>query len=154
MKVQRSALVPFMLSLLCLSPVLSKEIAAVTWNLEENHRQVTVKFSTTPPASMKMDAGEVEDVLLGLGTLRGEMWPEVPKIYKLGQKQIEAVDDPIWSTEPEATLGHGDTILHIRDPRYGWLHYLVPREEAAKLAALLLRQATAPLASPRPDNPN
>jgi hypothetical protein len=38
----------------------------------------------------------------------------------------------------------GNSLLHIRDPRYGWLHYWIPKGEAAKLAKALQAQVDAP----------
>ena len=49
-------------------------------------------------------------------------------------------------TEPEMMLGN--SVLHIRDPRYGWLHYVLSRKSARKLAGLLAAQADAPPVSP------
>jgi hypothetical protein len=68
------------------------------------------------------------------------MRPEISKTFALGQV-VGAVSNPAWVTEPDAMLGN--TLLHIRDPRFGWLHYLIPKEEARKLAGLLQAQADA-----------
>jgi len=38
----------------------------------------------------------------------------------------------------------GNTLLHLRDPRFGWLHYMVPREEARKLARVLQAHVDTP----------
>jgi hypothetical protein len=54
------------------------------------------------------------------------------------------VIDPNWATEP-AVINQGfHTILHIRDPRFGWLHYALPRDEARNLAALIQHQLDLP----------
>jgi hypothetical protein len=58
-----------------------------------------------------------------LGEFRANMKPEVPRTWAAGQT-IHAVPDPAWMTEPDALMGN--SILLIRDPRFGWLHYLIP----------------------------
>jgi hypothetical protein len=35
-------------------------------------------------------------------------------------------------------------VLRIRDPRYGWLHYVVPHDTASRLAEALTTQADPP----------
>jgi hypothetical protein len=52
---------------------------------------------------------------------------------------VNAVLDPRWYSEPDALLG--ESLLHIRDPRFGWLHYALPRESARALGILLVHQA-------------
>jgi hypothetical protein len=133
------------LGLLCLTPAFSQEVPRVNWNLDDDHRHVVVTFQTTPPTSLKMDIGEVEGVIAGLGALRADMWPQVSKAYKLGQGIIDdPVVDPNWATEP-AMINRGfHTILHIRDTRFGWLHYALPRDEARNLATLIQHQLDLP----------
>lgn len=141
----RRATLAAVLGLLCLTPVFSEEVSKVNWNLDDDHRHVVVTFQTTPPTSLNMDIGEVEGVIAGLGLLRADMWPQVSKVYKLGQGIIDdPVIDPSWGTEP-AVINQGfHTILHIRDPRFGWLHYALPRDEARNLAALIQHQLDLP----------
>jgi hypothetical protein len=70
---------------------------------------------------MKMDVRGIEEFLKNLGELRYAMKPEIPKTFPRGQ-QVSAVPDPAWVSEPDVM--QGNSILHIRDPRYGWLHYI------------------------------
>jgi hypothetical protein len=121
------------------------------WKLEDDYKFVTLSLPTNPPAAIKMDVAGVEDVLKNLGEFRGAMKPEIPKTFVMGQK-VAAVPDPIWVTEPDLMLGN--SILHIRDPRYGWLHYLLPKEEARKLASFLQAQADTPPPEPKPNAVN
>jgi hypothetical protein len=111
------------------------------WKLDEDGKSVTLTFPTEPPVAFKLDHLQVDDLLRNLGIFRGSMKPEVPTEYALGQK-VEAVPNPAWSTEPDLMMG--DSLLHIRDPRFGWLHYLIPKGEAKKLAGFLQNQANAP----------
>ncbi len=111
------------------------------WKLEDDLKTVTVTFPTNPPVALKLNVSEVEDMLKNLGMFRSGMQPEAPKTFAMGQK-VSAVPDPIWVTEPDLMLGN--SLLHLRDPRFGWLHYLLPRDEARKLGNYLLQQADAP----------
>lgn len=119
------------------------------WTLEDDRKHVTVTFPTDPPVQLRLDVGAVEDMLRNLGEFRGGMLPEVPREYAFGQKVL-AVPDPIWRTQPDAMLGN--SLLHVRDPRFGWLHYLIPKLEALKLATFLKGQAEAPDMTPATKN--
>lgn len=108
------------------------------WKLEDDLKTVTVTFPSNPPVAIQISVSELELMLENLGEFRALMQPEIPRSWPMGQK-FEAVSDPMWVTEPE--MMQGNSVVHIRDPRYGWLHYMIPREEAKKLAAYLQKQA-------------
>jgi hypothetical protein len=109
--------------------------------LEDDNQTVTITFSTEPPVAMKLTTADVDNMLQNLGAYRGEMKPVVPATLALGEK-VAAVPDPNWATELDAMMG--DSLLHLRDPRFGWLHYLLSKDGARKLGDLLLKQADAP----------
>ena len=73
------------------------------------------------------------------------MTPAVPAEFPTGCR-FQARRDPRWATETETM--RGDSVLHLRDPRFGWLHFVFPREMARKLGRLLIAQADAE--PPRP----
>src|SRR5687768_14456056 len=109
------------------------------WHLEDDRKGVRVTIPTEPvPCTGLFETARVEFLLRKLGEFRALMIPEVPRTFAMGQK-VEAVADPAWVTEPDAMLGH--SLLHIREPRFGWLHFVLPPHEAKKLAEYLLRQA-------------
>lgn len=112
------------------------------WTISEDLKTVTLTVSTEPPIVLKWTVAGVDDILKNLGELRASMPPEFPRGYDRGQKVSNCVPDPIWVTEPDAMMGN--SLLHIRDPRYGWLHYLLPRDEAKKLGGYLQQQADEP----------
>ncbi len=114
---------------------------APDWKLDDDLKTVTLTFDTEPRVSLKLAVEAVEDILAHLGEFRGAMTPEVKRDWVPGRK-VQAVPDPRWYTEPD--LMRGDSLLHIRDPRFGWLSYLLPREEARKLGQYLIDQANAP----------
>jgi hypothetical protein len=111
------------------------------WKLEDDLTTVTLTLSSVPAVQIKLDAADIDDLLKNLGHFRGAMKPAVPIQNPLGQK-TKAVFGPAWATEPD--IMGGDSLLHIRDPRYGWLHYLLPRSDAANLARHLQIQAKTP----------
>ena len=120
-------------------------MAGADWKLEDDYKTVTLTLRTVPSTVLKFDVAGVEEILKNLGDFRAHMPPEIPKAFSLGQK-VESVMDPNWVTEPEAMVGN--SLLHLRDPRFGWLHYTIPREEARKLAEILQSQVDAPFPGP------
>ncbi len=100
----------------------------------------SLTFDTEPRVSIRLDVDAVDEALAKLGEFRGAMTPEMKKDWVQGQK-VKAVTDPRWFTEPE--LMRGDSLLHLRDLRFGWLSYLLPREEARRLGQYLIEQAAA-----------
>ena len=111
------------------------------WKLEDDLKTLTVSFPSNPPVALKLDAAGVQDLLANLGEFRSFMKPEIEKDWTPGQR-AGAIPDPRWMVEPE--LMRGNSFLHLRDPRFGWLHYVIPREEARKLGQLLIALADAP----------
>jgi hypothetical protein len=120
------------------------------WKLEEDGLTVTVTFPTNPPVVLKLGAADVDSLLHGLGGLRHQMQPAPPAQFASGQ-QFVAAPYPAWSTEIDAT--HGNSVLHLRDPRFGWLHYMLSKEEAGRLSTALAIQADAPMTF-QPPKPN
>jgi hypothetical protein len=125
-------------------------MAGPNWKLEDDHKHVTLTLPTEPPTQIVFTTETIEDILKTLGMFRGSMKPEIPKTFAQGQL-VQAVADPAWVTE--ADIMFGSSLLHIRDPRYGWLHYLIPKEEARKLADYLQKQADAPSPGPPQGKP-
>lgn len=121
------------------------------WKLEDDLKTVTVTFPTNPPVALKLSVDGVDDMLRNLGEFRAVMAPEIVKSHPLGQK-IAAIPDPAWASEPDAMFGQ--SLLHLRDPRYGWLHYLLPRSEADKLGQILQKQAGGPDPASSQGRPN
>lgn len=111
------------------------------WKLEDDRRTVTVSFSSNPTVQLRCDLATVENIITAFGKMRATMLPEVAKDLPMGQR-VEAVPQPLLATEPEIMLGN--SLLHVRDPRYGWLHYVLPKEQAATLAGYLQAQVASP----------
>jgi hypothetical protein len=113
-------------------------MADTEWKLEGDRRAVKVTFPTTPPAVLKLGADRLDKLLSTLGEMRRLMTPEVESAdWRVGQKGA-AILNPRWVAEAELMTGH--SLLHIRDPRFGWLHYLIPRHHARELGELLMKR--------------
>jgi hypothetical protein len=122
------------------------------WKLEDDCEHVTLTLPTDPPTVVVFNTATVDDMLKHLGDFRGQMKPPIQPTQWKGGQTVDAIPDPAWYTEPDALMGN--TLLHIRDPGHGWLHYLLPRETAKKLANLLQTQADAPPPGQQSDKPN
>jgi hypothetical protein len=109
-------------------------MAGPEWKLESGNGTVTATFASNPPVTLKLSTADIETMLKDLGALRWEMQPEVPDVLATNADE-EPVLDPAWDTAPDESMENA--VLHIRDPRFGWLHYAIPREEARKLAGFL-----------------
>jgi hypothetical protein len=103
---------------------------------------VTVTFPTTPPVALVLRTEDIDSMLENLGKFRGAMEPPVPLNY-VQTPTVQAVPDPAWHSYPEAMVGN--SVIAVRDPRFGWLHYMLARENAKILGELLVRQAEMPL---------
>ena len=90
---------------------------------------------------IRWTADQVDDHLRKLGELRTKMKPPHPRNFALGHV-VRGIANAPWATETDTMLGN--SILHIRDPRYGWLHFLFSKEDARKLATLLQKQVDSP----------
>ena len=126
-------------------------MSGMNWKLEDDYKTVTLTLPTDPVLQLKLSVEVVEEILKNLGDFRGAMKPEIAAQFPMGQR-VEAIPDPAWVTEPNFLTG--DSLIHIRDPRYGWLHYLLPRNEARHLAETLGTQADAPPPGPKQDKPS
>ncbi len=108
------------------------------WELDDDLRTLTITFPTDPPVALVLDAASVSQLIDGAGEIRAEMPPPHQENWKGGQ-MVNAVLDPRWHSETDALLG--ESLLHIRDPRFGWLHYALPSQSAKALGTLLILQA-------------
>lgn len=106
------------------------------WKLENN--TVTVSLPTTPACSLAFSTTEVDKVIENLGLYRNHMLPPVPIAYDAG-RPVTAALDPAWRIDQD--LMSGETVLHLRDPRFGWLHFKLPAHEAEKMGHYLTMHA-------------
>ncbi len=127
------------------------QMSGPNWNLDEDLKTVTVTFPSDLQVQLKLDAGQIDDMLVNLGEFRSYMEPPVHADWAPGQK-VGVISNPRWFSEPE--LMEGNSLLHIRDPRYAWLHYMIPRGEAEKLSDILKSQSESPPPGQPRDKPH
>ena len=102
-----------------------------------------VTFLDAPADSpvRQFTTGAIEQLLWVLGFARRQMLPEVAKSWT-PHTPLEGVQrDPAFMIETEALAG--DLILHIRDGRFGWLHYVFSRADARAIAENILERCDA-----------
>lgn len=109
---------------------------APAWALNDDRKSATATFSDNPPVYLNYDVAAVEELQKSLGAIRGAMVPEVAAAPGENE-QIAAIANPSWVIRPARTSG--DCLLQLRDPRFGWLHYFIPKAEAAKLLDFLTK---------------
>jgi hypothetical protein len=115
------------------------------WLLDKDGRAVTLTLPTDPPVALRLNSAQVDDMLRNLGDFRASMAPPHDTAWQPGRRVV-AEPDPCWLTEPEILMGN--SVLHVRDPRYGWLHYLLPRHAARELGSQLIAHAERPSDGP------
>lgn len=109
-------------------------MAVPAWKLEADNKTVTAMFANDPTLTAKFTTAEIDRILKELGEIRAEMEPLVPDTFEMAEDE-EPVIDPIWETSTDQS--NKAVLLHLCDPRFGWLHYALPREEAKKLGGFL-----------------
>ena len=114
---------------------------APSWEVSADRRSVVVTLPGESQAKLKLDAGGIEDLQAMLGQIRLGLSPEVPRALADGQA-INVFPNPFWIMSPSGS--GGDALLHLRDPRFGWLHYQIPRSEVSKLLAFLQKLIVLP----------
>ena len=115
------------------------------WKLDDDKKMITVTFPTEPPTFYKLNTSIVDDLIRSVGRLRSHMLPQ-HRYEDAGPKIVDTIINPRWAVECEVLSG--DILLHIHDPRYGTLSFLLPREGAGKLGQNLVGLASAPLPAP------
>jgi hypothetical protein len=113
-----------------------------SWKLDDDLQTLTVTFPSDPPVVLRLNAAGVDSLLHGLGGLRMQMQPQPEPEFAAGQ-QFAAVTDPSLATEVADI--EGNSIIHLRDPRFGWLHYMIRKEQARKLGVSLAMQGDTTL---------
>lgn len=123
----------------------------VNVSLSEDKHVLTLNLGGEHDLKVALPTSQVEKFMETLRQWRSQMKPDIPDEFALGSR-VTAILNPPWCTEPESS--QGDSLLHIRHPGYGWLSFLIPTLEAAKLAGFLQSQVAEHLArQPPPQDP-
>ena len=113
--------------------------------LSEDETRVQVSLPGTG-ATFELDAAGLDHLIDRLGALRAGMRNQHPSAWPR-RGFVDAIYNPPWYSEPE--LLQGNSLLHIRHPGFGWLHFSIPKPAAAKLAEFLEDQASATEETPQ-----
>ena len=119
-------------------------MSKTNWTLDDEQNTVTAQIGAE---TLTLSTQEVEDLVTSLGDFRAEMSPQVATQWDPSLGAV-AIPDPVWSSEPQMLLE--GSLVHIRDPRFGWLHFFFPPKDARALGEALLRQADMEHAPPEP----
>ncbi len=121
------------------------------WKLTEDRRSVIVTLNGNPTVALQLDVESVDLWLRQLGECRSLMEPRSVERWKPGQA-VSAIVEPNWTAELDSLQAR--SLLHVRDPRFGWLHYLLMPVNALKLGELLIKQAGAASKQAHPSRKN
>lgn len=115
------------------------EIATQATELSEDKKVLSVMWGQEMPFITCMSAEGAEIVINELALWRSEMLPDIPAKWE--SKTVLAHRDVAWSLETDSLAG--DSLLHLRHPHFGWLHFIFSKSEAKRIGELLLAQANA-----------
>jgi hypothetical protein len=91
----------------------------------------TLTLPLEPPISLVIKPAELLRLIKSLGELALTVKPTIPDDWQAGQKVLFCTD-PTWHAATDVMTGNG--VLHLKDPRFGWLHYSFPQESVKKIA--------------------
>src|SRR5258708_32316614 len=93
----------------------------------------------TAPVAVSVDVrtADLDNVILELAKLRAYLKPEHYKTP--APTKVEAFGNPPWHVADDVMTG--GAALSICHPGFGWLNFLLPKQEAGKLGELLTRIA-------------
>ena len=121
---------------------MSEDNEAIVIALDAGAQWVEFAFPSDPPTRMILATAAVDSALAALAMARTGMVPAVPATWKEEQTVKHCYRDPPWSIETDRLAG--DVVLHLRDERFGWLHYVIGKANALELAAALANIAVLP----------
>ena len=102
---------------------------------------VMLTYAKAPAAVCIKSTAVVQSDIAVLGLARTRLLPAVPESWP-GGLVAGCYRDPAYSIEHDALAG--DVLIHLRDERFGWLHYIVTRDRALDFANRILAQLDAP----------
>ena len=111
------------------------------WRVSDDRKTASLVAPSDPPIVMSFTADSLEGLLKSAMEVRAALSPPHAADFAFGQT-VQAVDNPRVVSELDTRTGR--SVLHIRHPGYGWLHFLLPKANAAKLAELLRNQVETP----------
>jgi hypothetical protein len=111
-----------------------------------DRKSLIMTFPSDPPICVRMDLAAVELTLETLGLLRTGMVPEVPQEWaKPDNEPVSArrISEPGHIIARRDALA-GDIIVQVRDPRFGWLVYIINKGVARAVAERIIAECNMP----------
>ena len=105
---------------------------------DRQNASLELHMNGSPLGHIILDAASLSQTIETLSAIRAGMDEEVPRELDPGTRLL-TVPDPIWQTQrPTDPHAPPDSVLlALRDPGRGWLSFLLPGNEARKLATWL-----------------
>jgi hypothetical protein len=124
----------------------AERTGATHFEILPNLGELLVTLPMKPAQQFTVTAAKLDELFHTLGVLRSGMIPFHSETWERGS-EVTSLRDPTWSLENDQLAG--DPLLHLRSEWFGWLHFILDKEEARKLgeALIALSNATAPPAA-------
>lgn len=87
--------------------------------------------------NLTVNAAQIDEIIAGLAGLRARMAPVVAMDPAFNGHVNVTLDPRYWVSHDAL---HNATLLRLRHPGHGWLAYLVPTNETARMRDLLDQQ--------------
>ncbi|HEY3911773.1 MAG TPA: hypothetical protein VGM07_18080 [Stellaceae bacterium] len=110
------------------------------WTLNEQKTTVVAKFPTVPPATLTLDAAQVDKMIAELAQLRAAMKPPRPIGDPAPGTTINVATTGRWWVQPDGA-GIDLAILH---PGYGWVGLELNQTAIEQLNRRLIRAIHRP----------
>ncbi len=106
---------------------------------DEDRGGVLLHYPEPLPQLLRRTTKSVEQEIAGLGDLRANLVPAVPETWPGGV--CTCLRNPAYSVEMSAL---DEVMIHVRDERFGWLHYVMSREQATQFAEMIVKVQAGP----------
>lgn len=103
------------------------------WHLSDDRAHMVASLPSTPPSRWRMDAAKLSEFIGHLGMCRSQM---VPLFNREPENPIMAIQAPRLFVTREASTGNA--MMHVLDPRFGWISMAIPKADAIWLGEALL----------------
>lgn len=118
----------------------------IEFEIVDDQRSLVIGFRRGPDLPVaymaKFATDDVDKLLQNVGLWRTGMQPRIPEKWE--SQRVTAYRNPTIMIESDQLAG--DVMLHIRNERFGWLHFVITKSIAADLAKQFaaITQAPAP----------
>lgn len=113
-------------------------VSEMAMTVSNDHRKAMITFpgawfGLSHPIALSLDTSEMDSLIASLGRLREAMLDRPPLDLQL--KEVHGTINPRWQVTQQPS---GDSALSLRHEGFGWVHFGLPKPEAASLGRALL----------------